>query len=81
MGPGRQEHRRRSQTADPGTGQAVEGRGYIVLPDPLDQATVEQYQAHGIREFERHSRLGMVDEEDFYKTVEHLRRLGPNGSP
>ena len=51
-------------------------RGYIVLPNPLDQATVEQYQVKGIREFERHSRLGMVDEEDFYKTVEYLRKVG-----
>ena len=32
--------------------------------------------AKGIKEFERHSRLGMVDEDDFYKTVEHLRKVG-----
>jgi glutamate synthase domain-containing protein 2 len=51
-------------------------RGYIVLPDPSDPTTVEQYNVRGIREFERHSRLGMVDEDDFYKTVEHLRRVG-----
>lgn len=54
----------------------LKSRGYVVLPDPQDPITVEQYRAHGIREFERHSRLGMVDEEDFYKTVEKLRRLG-----
>ncbi len=51
-------------------------RGYIVLPDPLDKVTQEVYRARGIKEFERHSRLGMVDEEDFYRTVEHLRKLG-----
>ena len=51
-------------------------RGYIVLPDPTDESTEESYHAKGIREFERHSRLGMVDEEDFYQTVERLRRLG-----
>jgi glutamate synthase domain-containing protein 2 len=51
-------------------------RGYIVLPDPLDPATEERYHAKGIREFERHSRLGMVDEEDFYQTVARLRQLG-----
>ena len=38
--------------------------------------TVERYNVRGIREFERHSRLGMVDEDEFYKTVEHLRRVG-----
>jgi glutamate synthase domain-containing protein 2 len=51
-------------------------RGYIVLPDPSEDTTEERYHAKGIREFERHSRLGMVDEEDFYQTVEKLRRLG-----
>jgi glutamate synthase domain-containing protein 2 len=30
----------------------------------------------GIREFERHSRLGMVVEDEFYKAVEHLRKVG-----
>ncbi|MBM4273096.1 MAG: FMN-binding glutamate synthase family protein [Deltaproteobacteria bacterium] len=54
----------------------VQGRGYIVLPDPSDPITIEQYQLHGIREFERHSRVAMVTEEDFYKTVERLRSLG-----
>jgi glutamate synthase domain-containing protein 2 len=51
-------------------------RGYIVLPDPQDPATEERWMAKGIKEFERHSRLGMVDEEGFYKTVEHLRKVG-----
>jgi glutamate synthase domain-containing protein 2 len=51
-------------------------RGYIVLPDPQDPATEERWMAKGIKEFERHSRLGMVDEDDFYKTVEHLRKVG-----
>jgi len=51
-------------------------RGYIVLPDPQDPATEERWVAKGIKEFERHSRLGMVDEDDFYKTVEYLRKVG-----
>jgi glutamate synthase domain-containing protein 2 len=54
----------------------LKDRGYIVLPDPNDPGTVEQYQVKGVKEFERHSRLGMVDEEDFYKTVKHLRKVG-----
>ncbi|MEW6387068.1 MAG: FMN-binding glutamate synthase family protein [Thermodesulfobacteriota bacterium] len=56
--------------------QELKSRGYVVLPDPTDPITIEQYKAHGIHEFERHSRLGMVEEDDFYKSVEHLRRLG-----
>jgi len=51
-------------------------RDYIVLPDPRDPAAQESFQLGGISEFERHSRLGMVTEEGFYKEVERLRRLG-----
>jgi len=51
-------------------------RGYIVLPDPTNPAVQEAFKAGGISEFERHSRLGMVDEESFYKSVEDLRSVG-----
>jgi glutamate synthase domain-containing protein 2 len=51
-------------------------RGYIVLPDPTNPAVQAAFKAGGITEFERHSRLGMVDEDDFYKSVEHLRSTG-----
>lgn len=51
-------------------------RGYIVLPDPTNPAAQEAFKQGGISEFERHSRLGMVDEEAFHKEVERLRGLG-----
>jgi glutamate synthase domain-containing protein 2 len=51
-------------------------RGYIVLPDPYDPVIIEAFEHHMFHEFERHSRLGMVDEEDFYKRVEELRSCG-----
>lgn len=51
-------------------------RGYIVLPDPANPAAQEAFKAGGITEFERHSRLGMVDEEAFHKEVERLRKVG-----
>ncbi|MCK4486101.1 MAG: FMN-binding glutamate synthase family protein [Desulfobacterales bacterium] len=51
-------------------------RGYIVLPDPTNPAVQEAFKAGGITEFERHSRLGMVDEDAFHKSVEDLRGLG-----
>ncbi len=51
-------------------------RGYIVLPDPTTPAAREAFNSGGISEFERHSRLGMVDEDSFYKSVEHLRSVG-----
>jgi glutamate synthase domain-containing protein 2 len=51
-------------------------RGYIVLPDPTNPAVQEAFKAGGITEFERHSRLGMVDEDAFHKEAERLRSVG-----
>lgn len=51
-------------------------RGYIVLPDPSTSAARTAFESGGISEFERHSRLGMVTEEGFYKEVERLRKIG-----
>ena len=49
-------------------------RGYIVTPNPADPANQAAFKAGAIREFERHSRLGFIDEEGFLRTVEYLRR-------
>jgi len=51
-------------------------RGYIVIPDPENPFVQEAHRLGGIAEFERHSRLGMVDEESFLKEVERLRGIG-----
>jgi len=51
-------------------------RGYLVLPDPSTEVARNAFQAGGIKEFERHSRLGMVEEESFHRSVKHLRSLG-----
>ncbi|MGB9792274.1 MAG: FMN-binding glutamate synthase family protein [Thermacetogeniaceae bacterium] len=51
-------------------------RGYIVLPDPEDPAVQEAFKNGVFKEFERHSRIGMVDEEAFLKRVEELRKAG-----
>jgi glutamate synthase domain-containing protein 2 len=51
-------------------------RGYIVIPDPENPYVQEAHKLGGIAEFERHSRLGMVDEESFLKEVERLRKVG-----
>lgn len=51
-------------------------RGYIVQPDPDDPMVEEAYKIGAIKEFERHSRLGMVREEEFLKEVEYLRKIG-----
>jgi hypothetical protein len=54
----------------------LKDRDYIVLPDPTLAASQEAFELGGISDFERHSRLGMVEEEGFYKEVERFRKLG-----
>jgi glutamate synthase domain-containing protein 2 len=54
----------------------LQNRGYIVTPDPSDPVTQAAYKDGALKEFERHSRLGFVDEEGFYAEVERLRNLG-----
>ena len=55
-------------------------RGYVVLPDPTSIYNQQAFKAGAITEFERHSRLGMVDEdsyiEDFIDEMAHLRKAG-----
>ncbi|MEA2036759.1 MAG: glutamate synthase-related protein [Nanoarchaeota archaeon] len=56
--------------------QMLKERGYIVLPDPTDVDVIKAFEKKVFREFERHSRLGMVSEEAFAKRVEELRAAG-----
>jgi len=56
--------------------QLLKKRGYVVLPDPLDPAVIEDFKKGTFHEFERHSRVGMATEEGFMKRVEELRKAG-----
>ena len=49
-------------------------RGYIITPDPTLPSVQKAFKEGGFKEFERHSRLGFIDQEDFLRTVEDLRR-------
>lgn len=51
-------------------------RGYIVTPDPEVPAFQAAFKAGPLKQFERHSRLGFIDQEGFMKEVERLRKLG-----
>ncbi|GBF32228.1 glutamate synthase large chain [Desulfocucumis palustris] len=51
-------------------------RGYIVLPDPTDPKVQAAFKSGAFTEFERHSRIGMVEYESFMSRVEELRRRG-----
>jgi glutamate synthase domain-containing protein 2 len=54
----------------------LQKRGYIVTPDPSDPINQAAFEAGAFKEFERHRRLGFIDEEGFYKEVSRLRGLG-----
>ena len=54
----------------------LKSRGYIVLPDPEDPIIQEAFKQGDFKEFERHSRLGMVSEDGFHKEVERLKKIG-----
>ena len=54
----------------------LQRRGYIVTPDPSLPANQAAVDSGGIREFERHSRMGFVSEEGFLAEIQRLRDLG-----
>lgn len=51
-------------------------RGQTVIPNPSDRAVQAAFRSGALREFERHSRLGLVDEEGFLAECDRLRGLG-----
>ncbi len=51
-------------------------RGYVILPDPENPHIVEAFKRGVFKEFERHSRIGMVDLDTFLRQVEQLRDAG-----
>jgi glutamate synthase domain-containing protein 2 len=56
--------------------QMLHDRGYVVLPNPTDPTVIKAFERGAFKEFERHSRVGMVTEEGFAKRVEELRKAG-----
>jgi glutamate synthase domain-containing protein 2 len=54
----------------------LQKRGYIVTPDPSNPVVQTAFTDGSLKEFERHSRLGFIGEEEFYKEVKRLREIG-----
>jgi len=54
----------------------LQKRGYIITPDPSSPLAQAAFKDGSLKEFERHSRLGFIDEEGFYNEVKRLRELG-----
>ncbi len=51
-------------------------RGYIVTPDPDNPANQAAFEDGSIKEFERHSRVGFLDQDAFMREVDRVRKLG-----
>ena len=64
------------QLADLKKAQMLHERGYVVLPNPTDPNVIAAFQRGAFKAFERHSRVGMVEEEGFAKRVAELRKAG-----
>ena len=56
--------------------QMLYERGYMVLPNPTDPDVIKAFERGTFKEFERHSRVGMVAEESFAQRVQELRNAG-----
>jgi len=56
--------------------QMLYKRGYVVLPNPTDPNVIKAFENGSFKEFERHSRVGMVTEESFAQRVDELRKAG-----
>jgi glutamate synthase domain-containing protein 2 len=54
----------------------LQKRGYLITPDPSNPVAQAAFKDGSLKEFERHSRLGFIEEEGFYNEVERLRKLG-----
>ncbi len=54
----------------------LQKRGYIITPDPSSAVNLAAFKDGAIKEFERHSRLGFIDEQGFYAEVQRLRDIG-----
>ena len=54
----------------------LQKRGYIVTPDPSNAHNQKAFKDGSIKEFERHSRVGFLDQDDFMREVDRVRKLG-----
>jgi glutamate synthase domain-containing protein 2 len=54
----------------------LQKREYLVTPDPSVEAHQKAFKEGALKHFERHSRLGFIDQKGFMKEVERVRSLG-----
>jgi hypothetical protein len=56
--------------------QMLAKRGYLVIPDPLDPATIQAWKKGLIVDFERHSRVGITSTEAVLEEIDKIRSGG-----
>ena len=56
--------------------QILHERGYLVMPNPTNPDVIREFHRGSFKEFERHSRVGMVTEESFAERIDQLRKAG-----
>ncbi len=54
----------------------LQRRGYLVTPDPSKPEVQAAFRQGALQEFERHSRLGFIEQDAFMRQVEYLRQIG-----
>jgi glutamate synthase domain-containing protein 2 len=54
----------------------LQKRGYLITPDPSVETNQAAFRDGALKHFERHSRLGFIDQAGFMKEVERVRKLG-----
>ncbi|MHB8901471.1 MAG: glutamate synthase-related protein [Thermoguttaceae bacterium] len=64
------------QVDSPEAALELQGRGYVVTPDPSSSAGLAAFRDGSIRHFQAHGRLGFVEEDGFHDQCRRLRQLG-----
>jgi len=54
----------------------LQKRDYILTPDPSNVHNQKAFKDGSIKEFERHSRVGIMEQGDFMNKVDRVRKLG-----
>ncbi len=64
------------RTGDLNKAQLLKKRGYIVIPDPEESKVQEEFKREVFHSFERHSRVGVIDEAFFLEGIDRLKDQG-----
>jgi len=64
------------RTYDLNKALTLKKKGYIVIPDPENPKVQQEFKKKAFHSFERHSRVGAIDEDKFLEGVDRLKDQG-----